>query len=113
MSSKSYARVLMNTGGGIIEIIGLCLEFLSMLYLCRDACITACNVVEGLPDVLKNGVSTIDFDIVVLPDYSYGLIRLGIYFLVGIILSKFGAKVQSETTISWVESMMYGWIKKD
>lgn len=111
--SKSYARILMNTGGGIIEIIGLSLEFPSMLYLCRDACITACSILEGVPDVLKNGISVIKVDSISNSNYIYSICLLGSYFLSGIALSKFGNKLQSEATISWVESMMYGWKKKD
>lgn len=102
--NKSYARILMNTSGGIIEIIGLSLEFPSILYLLRDACITACNILENVPDVLKNGVSTIKLT---QTNYTSSLMLLGCYFLVGVLLSKFGNLLQSESAISYVESKLY------
>ena len=95
--TKSYARSLMVTSGGIIEIIGLALEFPSALYFLRDACITACKTLEGIPDVFQNGTSSIT----ITTDYNYlwSLSRLVGYFVCG---------VQQGTTIDLVESMMYG-----
>lgn len=103
--SKSYARILMNTSGGIIEVIGLALEFPSMLYLLRDACISACNTLESLPDILKNGTSSVNFT--GNENYIYSLGWMATYFTIGILCSKFGNWVQSDKTISLVESMIY------
>lgn len=110
MSNKSYARVLMISVGGIMEIIGLALEFPSILYLLRDGCITACKVLERIPSMLGEGALTHGDSSAVLFTNTYytSLMRLGFYFSLGVGLSKIGSFIQRESTISWIEKM-YVW----
>jgi hypothetical protein len=95
----------MNTSGGIIEIIGLSLEFPSILYLLRDATASACTILENVPTVLRDGIanSNIGYN----KAYMYSLFWLGVYFMTGVFLSKSGNWLQSENTIKKVEGMLY------
>ena len=108
-TNKTYARILMSTSGGILEIIGLALEFPAILYLLRDSCITACNIIENIPTMLAKNTSTDIRTILNIKDgYHISLFYLCCYFISGIGLSKFGNYIQRESTISYVESFMYG-----
>lgn len=96
---------MINTSGGIIEIIGLSLEFPSILYLLRDVTASVCTILENVPTVLKDGIanSNLGYN----KAYMYSLFWLATYFVTGVVLSKLGNWLQSEKAIKGVESMLY------